>query len=94
MLTKFLSTTDAEWDRILLFACYCFNTTCTADDLESPFLLVHGRDQLEGQTRILGPGNIRYLGDHKGLILFAEICKSWSANAKSLQENRLLKTES
>ena len=23
-LTKFLSSTDAEWDRILPFACYCF----------------------------------------------------------------------
>ena len=27
MLTKFLSSTDAEWDRILPFTCYCFNTT-------------------------------------------------------------------
>ena len=37
MLSKFLSSTDAEWDKILLFTCYCFNTTPTADDLESPF---------------------------------------------------------
>ena len=32
-LTKFLSSSDAEWDKILPFACYCFNTTPTADDL-------------------------------------------------------------
>ena len=83
MLTKFLSSTDAEWDRILPFACYCFNTTPTADDLESPFFLVHGRDPLEGCTGLLGPGNIRYLGNDKGLILFAEICKLWSVHAKS-----------
>ena len=37
MLTKFLSSADAEWDKIFPFACYCFNTTPTADDLESPF---------------------------------------------------------
>ena len=37
MLTKFLSSADAEWDKILPFACYCFNTTPRADDLESPF---------------------------------------------------------
>ena len=56
--------------------------------LESPFFLVYGRDPLEGHTGLLGPGNIRYLGDDKGLILFAEIRKLWSAHAKSLQENR------
>ena len=38
-LTKFLSSFDAEWDEIFPFACYCFNTTPTADDLESPFSL-------------------------------------------------------
>ena len=92
-LTKFLSSSDAEWDRILPFAYYCFNTTPTADDLESPFFLICGRDPLEGHARLLGSGNIRYLGEDKGLILFAKLHKLWSAHAKSLQENRLLKTE-
>ena len=75
ILTKFLSSADAEWDKILPFACYCFNTTPTADDLESPFFLVNGRDPLEGYTRLLGKCNMRYLGNDKGLILFTEICK-------------------
>ena len=73
-LTKFLSSTDAEWDQILPFACYCFNTTPTADNLDSPFFLIHGRDPLEGHPRLLGPGSIMYLGDDKGLILFADLC--------------------
>ena len=73
-LAKFLSSSDAEWDRILPFACFCFNTTPTADDLESLFFLIHGRDPLEG-------GSIRYFGDYKGLILFAELHKLWSAHA-------------
>ena len=42
-LTEFLSSSDAEWDRILPFACYYFNSTHTADDLESLFFLIHGR---------------------------------------------------
>ena len=92
-LTKFLSSSDAEWNRILPFACYCFNMTLTADDLEILFLLIHGRDQLDGHTRLLGPGSIRYLGDNKGLILFTKLCRLWSAHTKSLQVNRLLKTE-
>ena len=65
MLTKFLSSADAEWDKNLPFACYCFKTTPTADDLESPFFIVHGRGPLEGCTRLLGKGSIRYLGDDK-----------------------------
>ena len=67
--------------------------TPTADNLGSPFFLICGRDPLEGCTRLLGPGSIRCLGDGKGLILFAKFCKLWSAHAKSLQENRLLKTQ-
>ena len=58
------------------------------------FFLVHGRDLLEGHTGLLGKGSIRYLGNDKGLILFAEICKLWSAQAKALQESRQLKTKS
>ena len=95
-LTKFLSSSDAEWDEILPFVCYCFNTIPTAGDLESPFFLIHGRDLLEGCTgllELLEKNDIRYLGEDKGLILFAEICKLWSAHAKGLQENRQLRTD-
>ena len=92
-LTKLLSSSDAEWDKILLFACYCFNSTPTADDLESLFFLIHGTDPLEGYAGLLGSGNIRYKGNDKGLILFAELHKLWLSHAKNLQENRLLKTE-
>ena len=93
MLTKFLSSSDTEWDNILPFAYYCFNTTPTADNLESPFFLVHSRDPLEGSTGLLGKGDIRYLGDDNGLIFFAEIHKLWLAHAKALQESRQLKTD-
>ena len=93
MLTKFLASSDAEWHKILPFACYYFHTTPTADDLEGPFFLVHGRDLLEGPHWILGKNDIRYLGDDKGLHLFAEICKLWLADANALQENRQLKTD-
>ena len=64
-LTKFLSSSDAKWDRILPFACYCFNSTPTANDLESLFFLIHGRGPLEGHARLIGYGNIRYLAEDK-----------------------------
>ena len=70
-----------------------FNTTPTPDDLDSPFFLIHGRDLLECHTGLLGKDHIRYLGNGKGLILFAEICKLWLAHAKALQESRQLKTD-
>ena len=74
-LTKFLSSSDVEWDKVLPVTCYCFNSTPTADDLESPFFLIHGRDPLEGHAGLLGSGNIRYIGNDKGHILFAELRK-------------------
>ena len=70
-LTKFFSSLDAEWDKVLPFACYCINLTPTSDDLESPFFLIHGRDPLEGHAGLFSSGDTRYMGDEKGLILFA-----------------------
>ena len=92
-LTKFLSSSDAKWAKILQCTSYCFNSTPTIDDLESPFFLIHGRDPLERHAGLLGSGNIRYMGNDKGLTLFAKLCKLWLSHAKSLQENRLLNTE-
>ena len=91
-LMKFLSNLDAEWDKVLPFTCYCFNSTPTSDDLESLFFLIHGRDPLEGNARLFGLGDTRYVGNEKGLILFTKLKKLWLTYAKSLQENRLLKT--
>ena len=79
--------------KFLPFACYYINSTPTSDDLESPFFLIHGRDPLEGHTGLFGSGDIRYMGNDKGLILFAEFCKLLLTHARSLQENRLLKTD-
>ena len=93
MLTKFLSSLDAKWDKVLHFACYCFNSTPALDDLRSPFFLIHGRDPLEGHIRLLGLSDTRYMGDEKGLILFTELRKLWHSHAKNLQENRLLKSD-
>ena len=76
-LIKFLSSLDAEWDKVLPFACYCFYSTPTSDDLESPFFLIHGRDPLEGCIRLLGLSDTRYMGNKKGLILFAKLRKLW-----------------
>ena len=80
-LTQFLSSSDAEWDRTLPFTCYCFNTTPTAHNLESQFFLIHGKDPLERHARLLGSGNIRYLGNDKGLNLFTELYKLWLTHA-------------
>ena len=74
-LTKFLSSSDVKGVKVLPFACYCFNSTPTSDDLESPFFLIHGRDPLEGCAGLFSSGDTRYMGDEKGVILFAELRK-------------------
>ena len=92
-LTKFSFTLDTKWDKVLPFTCYCFNSTPASDDLESPFFLIHGRDPLEGHTGLFSSGDTRYMGNEKGLILYAELRKLWLTHTKSVQENRLLKTD-
>ena len=92
-LAKFLSSLDAKWDKVLPFACYCFNLTPTSDDLESPFFLIHCRDPLEQCTGLFCSGDTRYMGNEKVLILFAKLRKLWLTHARNLQENRLLKTD-
>ena len=91
-LTKLLSSLDTKWDKVLPFACYCFNSKPISDDLESPSFLIHGRDPLEGHAGLFCSDDTRYIGNEKGLILFVELKKLWSTHAKSLQDNRLLKT--
>ena len=75
------------------FACYCFNLTPTSDDLESWFFLIHGRDPLEGCAGLFCSGDTTYIGNEKGLILFAELRKLWLTYAKNLQEHRFLKSD-
>ena len=82
MLTKFLSSLDTEWDKVLPFACYCFNSTPTSNDLESPFFLIHSRDPLEGCVGLLGLSDTRYMGNKKGVILFTKLRKLWHSHAK------------
>ena len=42
---------------------------------------------------LIGLSKTKYMGNEKGLILFAELKKLWHSHAKNLQENRLLKTD-
>ena len=54
---------------------------------------VDARSKQEGHTGLFGLGDTRYMGNEKGLILFAKLRKLWLTHAKSLQENRLFKTD-
>ena len=86
-----MSSSDAKWDKVLPFVFNCFNSMPRAEDLESPFFLIHGRDPIEGHTALLSSGNVRYMGGNTGLILFAKLRKFWLMHAKNLQESRLSK---
>ena len=62
-IAKFTYDSQLEWDDVLPQATYCYNIAPSADDLGSPFYLVHGRNHLEGR-----PYNqqnyCRYFGVH------------------------------
>ena len=48
-ISKFLHNSTLEWDDILLIAAYIYNIAPTVNNLKSPFILVFGRDPLEGR---------------------------------------------
>ena len=41
-LTKFLDSSDLEWDELLPFTCYCYNIYPSSNATESPFFLMFG----------------------------------------------------
>ena len=47
-MAKFMYDSQLHWDDALPLATYCYNIAPSADDLKSPFYLVHGRDPLKG----------------------------------------------
>ena len=47
----------------------------------------------KGAQGLFCTDDTRYMGNEKGLILFAELRKLHSTHAKNLQENRLLKSD-
>ena len=72
-LTKFLSSLDAKWDKVLPDTASTLHTT--SDNLESLFFLMHGRDPLEGHAGLFCSGDTRHMSDEKGLMLFTELRK-------------------
>ena len=64
-IPRFIYSSSLEWDDALLLATYCYKVTPSGDDLESPYYIIYGHDQLEGKL-----GNIqnycRYMGDNTG----------------------------
>ena len=43
--TKFLDSSELEWDELTPFACYCYIIFPSSNGNESPFFLMFGQDQ-------------------------------------------------
>ena len=63
-LTKFLESSNLEWDEFLPFTCYCYNIFPSSNGTESPFFLISGWDPAEGWLTHLNNSN-RYYGNSK-----------------------------
>ena len=66
-LTKFLDSSNLEWDELLQFTCYCYNIFPGSDSTESPIFLMFGWDPAEGCLSYLNNSN-RYYDTNKGKI--------------------------
>ena len=47
-LTKFLNSSNLEWDELLPFACYCYNILPDSHGTEPPFYNIFGDEPVEG----------------------------------------------
>ena len=47
-LTKFLESSDLKWDKLLPFACYCYNIFPGNNGTEPPFFFMFGHEPAEG----------------------------------------------
>ena len=62
----------------------------SVDDLELPYYLVHGQDQLKRRLSNI-QNYCRYMGDQPGRLVVQELQKLWKLHAKLLAENRTAK---
>ena len=76
-----------EWDDILPNVAYIYNIAPSVNDLESPFLLVFGRDPLEGRLSYL-QNYCRYLGTEPGQLAVDKLKCMWMLHAELLHDSR------
>ena len=81
-LTKFLESSDLEWDELLPFTCYCYNIFPST---ESPFFLMFGWDPAEGWLTHFNNSN-RYHRTNERKIILEELHKLWKHHTKHLRE--------
>ena len=84
-LSKFLESSDLEWDELLSFACYCYNIFPSNSGPEAPCSLMFGHEPAEGWLTHLNYCS-RYYRDDKGNIIVAELHKLWKHDAAYLKE--------
>ena len=83
-ITKFMDSSDPEWDELLPCTCYCCNIIPSSTCTESPFFLMFGWDPAEGHLTYLN--NKRYYGTNEGKIVLEELHKLGKHHAKHLRE--------
>ena len=84
-LTKFIESSDLEWDKLLPLACYCYNIFHGSNGRESPYFLMFEKDPAEGHITHLNKIN-RYYGTNKGKIIFEELHKLRKHHAAHIRE--------
>ena len=86
-ISKFLHSGTLEWDDILPIAAYIYNIVPTVNDLKSPFVLVFGRDPLEGRLSHLQNYG-RYLRTESGQLGVDKLKCMWRLHAELLYDSR------
>ena len=83
-LTKFLDSSNLEWDELLPFACYCYNIFSGSNGAEPPFYLMFGYKPADQLTYLNSCS--RYYGDNNGKIMLTKLHKLWKHHAAYLKD--------
>ena len=84
-LTKFLDSSNLEWDELLPFVFYCYNIFPCSNGTEQQFYVMFGCEPAEGQLTHLNNCS-RYYGDNNGKIILVKHTKLWKHHAAYLKD--------
>ena len=82
--TKFLESSDLEWDELLPITCYCYNLFLSSNNTESQLFLMFRWIPAEGC--LTHHNNNRYYGTNKGKIILEQLHKLWKDHSAHLIE--------
>ena len=91
--TKFLDSSNLEWDELIPTACYCYNIFPSSNETEPLFYLMYSCEPAEDWLTYSNNWN-RYYRDNSGKIILITLHKLWKHHIAYLKDIHYRKDDS